>query len=180
MSRFLDILASFIPNIENFANISFISFGPGWLFGVLGTVAVSIFSLSIGRTRTVISLLSIYVAFVFDKIFPYSDQIYSITVNKFSEYWLHIGIFLATYIVIFIIFNFSFIRKRLSSTEYSLFGIVVLSMLQFGLFISIIFNMMPISLTSGWLPLSYQYFSTPLALFFWALAPLPVLLFIKK
>lgn len=180
MGKLLDILTSFLPNIESFSSISMIGFGPGWLFGALGTVAVSIFGLSIGRTKAVISLLSLYVAFVFDKIFPYSENVYSIVADRFPEYWLRIGVFLLAYIIIFLVFNFSFIRKRLTSNEYSLLGIIILSILQLGLLISIVFNMIPVDVTSKWLPFFYQYFSTQLALFLWAFAPLPVLLFIKK
>ena len=181
MDKFLDILRSFIPNIESLPAISsFSGFGPGWIFGALGTVAVSLFGLSIGRTRAVLSLLSIYVAFVFDRIFPYAEEVNKVLGGSFEEYWVRLGLFLAAYLIILLILNFSFIRRRISSGEYSLFGIVILSILQLGFLASIIFNILPESLTSQWLPGLNNYFSTPTALFFWAIAPLLVLLFIKK
>lgn len=181
MVKLLDFIRSFIPSLENLPNLASISsFGPGWLFGAFGTVAISLFSLSIGRTRAVISLLSIYVAFAFNMLFPYSEEISNIIGSSLEEYWIRLGIFLIAYITVFVIFNFSFIRKRISSSEYSLFGIIILSFFQVGFLVSVIFNILPEELILKWVPGFSNYFSTPTALFFWAFAPLPGLLFIKK
>ena len=181
MVKFLDILRSLIPSLENLPNLASISsFGPGWIFGAFGTVAVSLFSLSIGRTRAVISLLSIYVALAFNIIFPYSKEVSNIIGSSIEEYWIRLGIFFIAYIAVFAIFNFSFIKKRISSSEYSLFGIIILSFLQVGFLVSVVFNILPEELVLKWVPNFSNYFSTPTALFFWAFAPLPGLLFIKK
>lgn len=181
MVKLLDFIRSFIPSLENLPNLASISsFGPGWLFGAFGTIAISLFSLSIGKTRAVISLLSIYVAFAFNIIFPYSNEVSNIIGSSLEEYWIRLGLFLIAYVVVFTVFNFSFIRKRISSSEYSLFGIIILSFLQISFLASIIFNILPEELTSQWAPGFSNYFSTPTALFFWAFAPLLGLLFIKK
>lgn len=181
MVKLLDFIRSLIPSLENLPNLASISsFGPGWLFGAFGTVAISLFSLSIGRTRAVISLLSIYVAFAFEMIFPYSDRVSNIVGDSLEEYWIRLGIFLIAYITVFAIFNFSFIRKRVSSSEYSLFEIIILSFLQIGFLVSVVFNILPEEVILKWVPSFSNYFSTPTALFFWAFAPLPGLLFIKK
>ena len=181
MIKFLDLIKSFMSNLENLPNLASISsFGPGWIFGAFGTVAVSLFSLSIGRTRAVISLLSIYVAFAFNMIFPYSGEVSNIIGGSLEEYWIRLGIFLIAYMAVFAIFNFSFIRKRISSSEYSLFGIIILSFLQVSFLVSVVFNILPEELVLKWVPSFSNYFSTPTALFFWAFAPLPGLLFIKK
>lgn len=181
MGRLLDIIRSLIPTFENLPSISSISgFGPGWLFGAFGAVALSLYGLSMGRTRAVLSLLSIYVAFVVIQLFPYLDNVGQMIDKPFEEYWLKIGVFLTAYIVIFIIFNFSFIRKRLSSAEFSLFGVILISLLQLGFLTSIIFSFLPEELTVKWSFGFYNYFGTRQALFVWAVAPLPVLLFLKN
>src|SRR3989338_2990291 len=181
MIKLLDIIRSFLPNFDNLSAISSISnFGPGWLFGILATVAISLFSLSIGRTRAVISLLSIYVAFVIDRIFPYFKEVDKIIGGSVEEYWLRIGAFLASYAIVFFVFNFSFIRKKLSSIDYSFFGIMILSVLQLGFIGSIMFNMFPRPLALEWSFGFYNYIATSTALFFWTIAPLPILLFIRK
>lgn len=181
MAKLLDILRSFIPNFENLSSISFpTSFGPGWLLGAFGAVALSVYGLSVGRTKAVLSLLSLYVAFVIIQLFPYLEKVDQITDKPFEEYWLKIGVFLAAYIVIFLIFNFSFIRKRLSLAEFSLFGIILISLLQLGFLASIIFSLLPKELATTWSFGFYNYFATKQAFFLWAVAPLPVLLFLKQ
>lgn len=154
--------------------------GPGWLFGALGTVAVSIFGISIGKTRAIMSLFSIYVTFVFDRLFPYFDKIQNIAGNSIEPYWIRAGIFILVYVAVFIIFNFSILRKRLSSTEFSLFGVVLLSLLQLGLLISILISFLPQELAEKWSFGFYNYFAVKPALFIWAISPLPVLLFFKQ
>ena len=113
-------------------------------------------------------------------IFPYSDKISNIIGSSLEEYWIRLGIFLIAYVVVFSIFNFSFIRKRISSSEYSLFGIIILSFLQVGFLVSVVFNILPEELILKWVPSFSNYFSTPIALFFWAFVPLPGLLFIRR
>lgn len=179
--RMLDIIKSFIPTFENLPEIYFpASIGPGWLFGAFGTVVISLYGLSLGRTRAVLSLLSIYVAFVVIKLFPYFNIINQIAGRGVQDYWLQIGVFLAIYIAIFLIFNFSFIRKRLSSAEFSLFGVILISLLQLGFLASIIFSFLPRESAIKWSSYFYNYLATQQALFIWAVAPLPVLLFIKR
>lgn len=181
MLKFLDIIKSLIPSFENLPSISSISgFGPGWLFGAFGAVALSLYGLSMGRTRAILSLLSLYVAFVVIQIFPYLDKVGQMLDKHFEEYWLKLGVFLAAYVVIFLIFNFSFLRKRMSSSEFSLFGVILISLLQLGFLASIIFSLIPVEMTAKWSFGFYNYFGTPTALFFWAVAPLPVLPFLKQ
>lgn len=181
MERLIYIIKSLIPSIDSLPTISSISsFAPGWIFGALGSVAISLFSLSIGRTRAVISLLSIYVAFVLGRLFPYSEETANIIGGSFENYWLDISSFFILYIIVFLIFNLSFLRKRLSSSEYSLFGIIMLSFFQLGFSASIIFNMLPEPMAMKWSINFYNYIATPIALFFWAVVPLIALLFIRK
>ena len=181
MAKLLDIIRSFIPTFENLPAISSISgFGPGWLLGAFGTVALSLYGLSLGRTRAVLSLLSLYVAFVVIKLFPYLDKVGQTIDTPFEDYWLKIGVFVATYIVVFLIFNFSFLRKRLASTEFSLFGIMVISFLQLGFLASIVSSLLPNDIAVKWSFGFYNYLGTSSALFVWAILPLPVLLFLKQ
>lgn len=181
MDKLLDIARSLVPNLENQPNLSSISgFGPGWIFGALGTIMILVFSLSIGRTRVIVSLLSLYIALVFELIFPYWQGLNSFTDSSLEKYWLKLGLFVIAYLAVFIVFNLSFIKKRVSSSEFSLSAIIILSALQLGFTASIIFNILPSELALKWSLGFNKYFATQQALFIWALAPLPVLLFIGK
>lgn len=182
MARFLELLKSLIPTLENFtAGSSALPVGgPGWLLGALGTVAASVFGLSIGRTKAVISLFSIYVALLIEKLFPYFEETANFLGDSLEEHWLRLGLFAAFYIISFTIFSLSFIRKRLSSGEYSLFGILIISFLQFGFLASIVLNIIPRDLVAGRLSDFYNYFATSKALFLWAVTPIVVLIFVRK
>lgn len=181
MMRLLEIIRSVIPEFENLAGTASLSgFGPGWLFGILGTVSVSILGLSMGRTRAVMSLLSIYSAFALQFIFPYKELLNNVAGESLSDYWISIGIFVAMYVLTFTIFNFSLIKKRLSSTEFSLFGILIVCLFQIGFLISIILSFLPDDVARNLNSGLYQIFGRPEALFIWAVIPLTVLPFIKR
>lgn len=181
MAKLLDIIRSLIPGLENLASLSSApTIGPGWLFGTLATVAISLYGLSIGKTKAIMSLLSIYVAFTFDRLFPYIDDIQKIAGESIESYWIRTGVFAIIYCLVFTVFSFSLIRKRLSSTEFSLFGIVMIGLLQMGFLISIFLSFLPETLAKEWTFSFYDYFGSRHALFLWAIAPLPILLFIKR
>ena len=181
MDKLLEFFKLATVNLANFYNLGGItSISPGWLFGAFSAVAVSLYGLSLGRTRAVVSLLSIYVAFVFIRLFPYSDKIDQITNSSLALYWIEVGMFLGAYLVVFIIFTFSFVSRRLSSAEFSLFGVIIISILQLGFLISIIFSILPEDLVIKWSLGFYNYFATQQALFFWAIGPLPILPFLGK
>ena len=159
MVKLFDIIRSFIPNFENLSGLlPASSFGPAWLFGALGTISISLFGLSMGRTRAIISLLSIYVALAFNQLFPYLDEIQKIVGNSIEKYWLRVGLFLAVYLAAFLIFNSSFLKRKISSHEYSLFWIIILSAIQLGFMVSIIFSIIPEPLSLKWSFGFYKYF----------------------
>lgn len=175
MDKLLEYLK--LPNIS-FLNLGSVSnLGYNWLFGVLGAIVLFLHGLTLGRTRALISLLSIYIAFTIYRLFPYLEELKKI-VNRplLDDYFLQVGLFLAVYILIFVILNLSFARKRLSSSEFSFFAVIFLSILQIGLLASIIISLLPETLTVKFLGKFYELFGSQQALFFWALAPLPVLL----
>jgi hypothetical protein len=176
IEKLLEFLNVLRPTL---ANLGIASIGPGWLMGAFSIVTVSLYGLSLGRTKAVISLLSIYIAFAFDRLFPYLENLQAVIGNSMEIAWLRIGLFITVYIIVILIFKFSFISKKLSSAEFSLFSTVIVSLIQFGFLFSIVFSILPVSIT--WqLPSALQiYFGSPQALFIWAMLPLPSLLFLK-
>src|SRR3989338_8861466 len=102
MAKILDIIKSLLPTLESQPSLSSIpAIGPAWLFGALGTIAISLYGLSLGRTRAVMSLLALYTAFAFDRTFPYFNEIQKIAGNGIQEYWIRIGVFIFTYVLIY-------------------------------------------------------------------------------
>lgn len=179
MDKFLEILKSVGINFESFSGLTSISYGPGWLLSAFGAVALSVFGISMGRTKAVISLFSLYVAFAINWLFPYFEELESVLKLSLGNYWMRMALFVFTYIVTFIIFNLSFVRRRLSSAEFSLISVMILSFLQLGLMLSILLSFIPKDIAQGWFFGIYPYFGSSQALFLWAIAPLPVLPFLR-
>src|SRR3989338_330702 len=105
MDKVLEYLSFFIGNIGGFSSLASVS-GTGftWLFGALGVVSISLYGLSLGRTRAVMSLLAVYVAFTFDRLFPYFTEIKNMVSGDIADYWIRTSLFLIVYILVFIIF----------------------------------------------------------------------------
>jgi hypothetical protein len=166
------------PNISGLINLSTTNYN--WLFGALGTIVLSLYGLSVGRTKAIFSLLSIYVALAINLTFPYFNQLQDFVGGGFQIHWIKVGVFLVAYILVFSIISFSFVYRRISSSEFSLSGILVISLLQLGLILSIVANLLPSSLVENLSLGFYQYLGTNTALFLWLVAPIPVLLFLRS
>lgn len=150
--------------------------GPELLIGILGIVFFIIWGLSLGRTKTAISLLAIYVAFCITKIFPFFSYINL----KLDPYIIEISVFLGLFVITFLVFNASFLRKRLASNEFSLFSIMLVSALQIGFLISILASFIPKDLGIKYMGQLYNFFGTQNAVFIWSVLPLPGLLVLKR
>lgn len=152
------------------------SFGTEGLFILLALVFILVWGLSMGRTKSIISLLSVYVAYGIARIFPYTDALSQKT--SVASYWIDTAVFLVSLVVVFVIFTMSFLRKRLSSGEYNLIGVMMITVLQLGLIFAVVASFLPaelIQLKLGVLgPWIYGQ-----AVFYWFIAPLGGLLFIN-
>src|SRR3989338_9417047 len=105
MDKVLEYFSLLMGNIGGFSSLSGVSgMGFTWLFGALGAISLSLYGLSLGRTRAVMSLLAIYVAFTLDRLFPYFTEIKNMVSGDIADYWIRTSLFLIVYILVFIIF----------------------------------------------------------------------------
>ena len=81
--------------------------------------AVLIIALNLGRSRTLLALLSIYAASFLENHFLYFDKLRELFSTaggsalggkNLPDYWLHLGLFLLIYIIVFAILNRSFLK----------------------------------------------------------------------
>ncbi len=176
-------MGKYIPNFD-LATISSFNFdlGPSGLFAILGLIFLLLYGLSLGRTRALISLLGIYIAYGIMSVFPYLDRLHDLIRVSPELYITRVGLFLFIYIVVFAILNRSLVKGRLTLKDASFFSVSVISFLQLVLLITIISNIVPVSVLkiSGNLSGIAEYFSTNEALFYWFLSPIVVLLFMKS
>jgi hypothetical protein len=162
-------LGGFLP-----ANLSL---GTSSIFVLLILVCVLLFALSLGRTRMLVSLLSIYVAFVLQATFPFfrwlSENMVSLTDDMST---LRVGVLLLAYIASFILMSRSVLGSRFNLSEASFFSVIIIGLIQVGFLISIILNLAPAY--QQYLPAVFlSYIANQKALFCWALAPLILLIF---
>ncbi|MDO8483276.1 MAG: hypothetical protein Q7S86_05690, partial [bacterium] len=140
-----------------------------------------LYGLSLGRTRALISLLGIYIAYAITSVFPYLDRLHDLIKVSPELYVTRVGLFLFFYVLSFAVLNGSVVKNRLTLKDASFLSISIISIMQLGLLITIITNIVPVSALKipGNLSGLTEYFSTNEALFYSFLAPILVVSFMK-
>lgn len=150
-----------------------------WLIIFFFVFAVLIIALSFGRSRMLLALLSLYIAAFLEPHFIYFDKLRQVLKTK-PDYWLHIGLFLLIYIIVFAILNRSFLKHRFTLADASIFAIISIAVVEIGFLAALLISYFPDALLSKAPPKLLPYFVTKNAQFWWALLPLVLLLFSKK
>lgn len=153
---------------------------PTTLFVGLILVFLLLYGLSLGRTKALISLLSIYVALAFDAAFPYLGQVHNLFSTVWDAYATRLILFLFVYLIVFAILNNSFARSRFTLKESSIISVSVISLTQIGLLIAVITNIIPDKITENMPQYLSAYFATKEALFYWIIIPIVLLIFLKR
>jgi hypothetical protein len=154
----------------------------GELFGILVVVGVLLLALTLGRTRTLVSTLSIYVAFALQAIFPFYAWLLAHASFTNDLPTLRVVVFLVLYALVFGLLNRSILKTRFHLGEASFIAVVAMGIAQLGFIVSIILNLAPKfyditkRVPSGFLP----YLATPTALFCWAVVPIILVIFAKR
>lgn len=158
------------------------SLSSGELFGVLIIVGVLLLALTLGRTRTLISVLSIYVAFSLQTIFPFFGWLLAHQSFTNDLPTLRVFIFFALYAIAFGLLNRSILKTRFNLSESSFFSVVLMGLVQLGFIVSIVLNLAPSFYDiAGRLPaFLVPYVADQHALFYWALVPILLLVFQRK
>ncbi len=166
-------------NLNSYANIFSSVSKPEFLFSGVLLVFLLLYGISLGRTRALISLLGIYIAYVFNETFIYFSQLYSwIPIKNVNI--VRTGIFIIMYAIIFFVLNRSLAKTRLTLREASLVSVFLISILQLGLLLSITANLLKGDIATHLPVIFLTYFGTKAALFYWSVAPLAALLFMRK
>lgn len=158
------------------------SLSPGTLFATLVIVGVLLLALTLGRTRTLISVLSLYVAFTLQAMFPFFGWLLRTVSFTDDLPTLRVIVFLALYAIVFGLLNRSVLKARFNLGEASFLSVVLMGLVQLGLLISIILNLAPSFYDiSERIPSAFRaYFMGQRALFVWALIPIGLLLFQRQ
>lgn len=152
------------------------------LFGLLVIVGFLVLALTLGRTRTLVSVLSLYVAFALQTIFPFFGWLMKQQSFANDLPTLRVFVFLILYAVSFGLLNRSILKSRFNLSEASFLSVVLMGFVQLGFILSIILNLAPSFYNiADRIPYGLDAFlSGQRALFAWALVPILLLLFQKS
>lgn len=150
-----------------------------WLIIFFFVFTVLIVALSLGRSRMLLALLSLYAASFLETNFLYFDKLQNLFKNL-SEHWLHLGLFLLIYIIVFAVLNRSFLKRRLILAESSVISVILVAIVEMGFLAAILISYFPGDLLQKISPRLLPYFATEKARFWWAVVPILALLFSKK
>lgn len=153
-----------------------------WLVIFFFIFVVVIVALSLGRTRMLLALLSLYVAAFLESQFIWLDKLKEIEFFQGKPgFWLHIALFFVMYFIVFGILNRSILKPRLSMAEASIFSVLAIAFFEIGFLATITLNYFPPELLGRVPSRLVPYFATKTALFTWAvLAMLFLLTFRRK
>jgi hypothetical protein len=148
------------------------------LFALLAAVVLVLYGMSVGRTRALVSLLSIYAAYVLTVLFPFLAKASTWLPERVQPYALVI-VFLVSYALVFVILSSSVRRGRLTLGEMGLWQVLVISVVQVGLLAVICVSLVPAETSQGLLGALYRWMSGPYALWGWAAVSLAILPFLR-
>ncbi len=135
-----------------------------WLIIFFFVFAILIIALSFGRSRMLLALLSLYAASFLETHFIYFDKVREVIKNR-PNYWLHIGLFLFIYVVVFGIINRSFLKHRFTLAESSIFAVVFIAIVEVGFLATILMSYFPVEWLNKIPPKLLPYFATEKAQF---------------
>ncbi len=169
-----------MPQLANLQTISKILSNPTWdLLVIFFFVAIGFFyGLTLGKTKLISVLFSLYVSgFVFEN-FSYLDFL---TKGRplFESFLFRAGAFAVLIIILTILFNRILVRDYTSGSR-EWWKIFLLSFLETGLLMSFIFQLLPARQIFNFSPIVQNIFASPSAFFWWLTLPLVALFFIGK
>ncbi|HXV27175.1 MAG TPA: hypothetical protein VD862_04100 [Candidatus Paceibacterota bacterium] len=149
------------------------------LFAVLAGVIVFLYGISVGKTRAILSLLSIYVAYALTLLFPSTQWLEQLAPENDRPLVLT-GLFVVLYLAVFGLLNLSVLKRRLTLGELSIPKVLLVSVVQIGLLASVTVSLLPPELTNETLDILKPYLAGRGALFGWAVLAVVILPFMRE
>ncbi len=184
LSEVLGYLVDFTQYVQKFfGDAGLPKLNYGWLVALFFVFVVFLIGLSLGRSRILLSLICLYIAAFLEPHFIYFDKLREVAFRQAQgkpEFWLHIGLFLIFFIVSLLILNRSALKHSLTLRETSFLPIILIAILEIGFLASLIMAYLPSEISEGLPVWAVKFLDTQNAQFWWALAPLLLLLFMRR
>lgn len=155
---------------------------PTWdLFIVLFfVVTVFLYGISMGRERVIVILVNIYMALAVVTNAPYINTL-DRTANAGNFFAFKALTFLATFVLLFLLMSRSALARTFAGIAAAKWWQVILfSAFHVGLLVSIILSFLPAETVSHLAPMTRQVFASDNGRFFWIVAPILTLAFVKS
>lgn len=152
-----------------------------WLLIGFILFVVFLVGFTLGRTRMLLALIAIYTAAFIESHFVYFARLQTYlksTGRQIPEYYIHIGLLIVLYLIIFMVLNRSILKGRLAIKEASIFAISLEAILIVGLMTSIVVTYLPADVIKQLPAGILKYFLNKNAQFIWAVAPIVLALFL--
>lgn len=180
ISRALIYLMDFSKSAQKLTgNIGLPSLNYGWLIALFFIFAILLIAITLGKSRMLLALLSLYIAAFLEAHFAYFEKLRQV-IKTLPDYWLHFGLFLLIYFIAFGILNHSALKHRLTLAESSIFAIILIALVEIGFLASILISYLPPEALKQVPASTIPFFATKNAQFWWALVSLATLLLSKK
>lgn len=155
---------------------------PSWdmfiyLFFIIATL---LYGLSLGRDRVIVILISVYMALAVVDAAPFLDTVRNGAGNdQFAAF--RVAVFAVVFVVLFFLMSQSALLSTIASTDTrgSWWQVIVFSMLQVGLLISIVLSFLPHASTAHLSLLTQKIFVQDTSRFIWIIAPILAMILLK-
>lgn len=160
--------------LGNVSNVADFDFGYTMLILVFLFIVIVLLGFTLGKSKMMLALLSVYVAGLLNVVFPYHDEILQLLKTEdgtLKAFIARLAVMLVFLAIAILILKNSVVSARFSHKEVSTPAILVMSVLMVGLIASIVVPFVPVNAqsVSG---STVQYFGSSLARFLWAVIPL--------
>jgi hypothetical protein len=149
------------------------------LFAILAGIIVLLYGMSVGKTRAIMSLLSIYVAYALTALMPSTASIERVIPEEQRPLVLA-ALFVILYLIVFAVLNMSVLKRRLTMGELSIVKVIFISIVQIILLASATISLLPPELVNETVGAMQPYLASRTAVFGWAVFAVAVLPFMRE
>ncbi len=142
-------------------------------------ISVLIYSFTLGRDRIVAILISTYLALAVATNFPFINQL-TVIINKSGIFAFQVSAFLIIFALLFFFLSRSQLVQSLANLSGSWWQIILFSLLQVGLLISIILSFLPEIALQHLSIFTKTIFLSDLGRFCWIILPIIALVFVQR
>lgn len=152
---------------------------PGMLGALLALVVVVLYGVSVGRTRALLALVSIYAGYLLAVFFPFQTRITALAPVAWQPL-VGVGIFAFCYGASLMALSSTSVTRRLTLSDSAFWQIATISVVQLGLLVAVCASLVQPVLAQKYLGWAYPWIGSSTAVWAWAVAALAVLPFMRS